>query len=225
MTATPGNSDGKGGNGIDHGAEVSSVQQAVDAAAAEAAAQKAEDEAADAAGINGDVVEPEIVAELTADQKRIVELELDIIQLQEKLRQYSEAVDKVRGEFERSKARIERENERMLDDHKARAVQSLLPVADSLQQALTTAGDGGPAFVQGIGIVQGEFDKALVELGLIRFDPTGEDFDPERHDALTMMPVADKAHDGKVVQVLHSGAMIGDKVVKAASVVVGKFMS
>ena len=210
--------DTHAGNGVDVTAEQAAGDDAVDLCVDESELQ--------AGGGDVDVeliAEPEL-PELTADERRIAELETELADAQHKLRQYSEAVDRVRLEFTRSKERIEREHARTLDDHKVKAVAGLLEVVDSLAQALNDAGDGGQAFVDGVRIVRGEFEKALADLGLSRFDPTGEDFDPNRHDALTMVPVADKAHDGKVVQVLHMGATVHDKVLRPASVVVGKFV-
>lgn len=173
-------------------------------------------------GVEEPVVEPE---PKTPEQLRIEELEAELHAANAKLRQYSDAVDRVRREFTESRGRLEREHARTLDDHKSKLVQGLLGVADTLDSALQGAGDGGKGFIDGVTIVRDEFAKALGALGLTRFDPTGEVFDPERHNALTMMPVTDKAHDGTVVQVLHAGAMVGEKVLRPASVVVGKLMN
>ncbi len=180
------------------------------------------DEVSEAPNVAPEAVQAEVV-ELTPEQQKIEALEAEIDQLQGRVRHYAEVVDRVRTEMQATRGRLEREHERVLDEHKAKAVEGLLPVADTLDSALKGADAGGEAFVQGVQIVRAEFEKALADLGLERFDPTGDVFDPGRHDALTMMPVADAAHDGKVVQVLHHGARVGDKIVRAASVVVGKY--
>ena len=188
--------------------------------------QTAEAEAAAAENTDAEVVE-ELAPEepKTPEHLRIEALERELVAANEKLRQYSEAVDKARSEFTASTARLKREQERLLDDQKMKLVEGLFGVSDTLHTALQGAGDGGQAFVDGITIVCNDFDRELAQLGLQRFDPTGETFDPERHDALTMMPVADAAHDGKIVQVVHAGAMVGEKVLRPAKVVVGKLMA
>ena len=200
------------GNGIDHGGHSDEPVEAVEnaAAAATGAPEKPED--------------PAPAAPKTTEQREIEALQRELAAAHEKLRQYSEAVDKVRQEFAASTARMEREQARLMDDKKLQVVTGLLDVSDTLHQALQGAGDGGKAFVDGITIVCSDFDKALGSLGLERFDPTGATFDPEQHDALTMVPVTDDAHDGKVVQVVHAGARVGDKVLRPAKVVVGKKM-
>lgn len=152
---------------------------------------------------------------------RIEELERDLDELGQKLRMYSETVDKMRREFEASKSRIKREHERSLEGDKVKAVTGLLSVLDDLDQALQ-ATDEDSSFVQGIRMIQRDFDAALVGLGLQRFEAMGESFDPERHEALTVMPVPAAEQHNKVVHVMKQGATVGGKVVRPATVVVGK---
>ncbi|MCB9737736.1 MAG: nucleotide exchange factor GrpE [Deltaproteobacteria bacterium] len=51
----------------------------------------------------------------------------------------------------------------------------------------------------------------------------GETFDPERHEAISMIPVTDPAQDNLVVQELKQGARVGEKVVRPATVIVGRY--
>lgn len=180
------------------------------------------DEAVETAEVVIEEPEVEVAPPKTAEELRIEALTTELTEAHAKLRQYSEAVDRARSELAASRSRLEREHARVMDDHKSKLVQGLLGVADTLDSALNGAGGGGKAFIDGVTIVRADFQKALADLGLTRFDPTGDLFDPNCHDALTMIPVADKAQDGRVVQVLHNGAMVGDKVLRPASVVVGK---
>ncbi len=162
------------------------------------------------------------VVELTQEQRRIEELESEIETMGHTLRSYAERVDRMRAEFDASKARIQREHERAIVGDKVKAVTGLLGVLDDLDQALANTGDADGAFVSGVQLIQKDFAAVLVGLGLERFDPTGEPFDPERHEALTVMPVPDAAQHNTVVHVMKQGALMDDKVVRAATVVVGK---
>jgi len=187
----------------------------IDVAAAEEAAGAAAsadgDEAASAAK----------VVQLSPEGKRIVALEDEVEALSHKLRVYSESVDRMRREFEASKGRIQREHERSLEGDKVKAVTGLLGVLDDLDQALAAVETETP-FVQGVRMIQKDCGTALAKLGLQRFEAMGEMFDPERHEALTVMPVPDAAQHNKVVHVMKQGAIVGEKVVRAATVVVGK---
>ena len=73
-------------------------------------------------------------------------------------------------------------------------------------------------------MIRTQFEAALATLGLQRFDGMGERFDPERHQAVTSVPVTDPTQDGRVIQSLSAGAVIGDEVVRAATVVVGQLL-
>ncbi len=165
-----------------------------------------------------EVVEAVVISPQAA---RILELETDLELLGQKLRTYSETVDQMRREFDASKIRIRREHERSLEGDKVKAVTGLLSVLDDLDQALSIV-EGDSPFVHGVRMIQKDFTTALSTLGLERFDAMGETFDPERHEALTVMPVPHAAQHNKVVHVMKQGALVGDKVVRAATVVVGK---
>ena len=195
--------------------EQSAEEHIDDASAAEAAPET--DEATEAAA-------PEPV-ELSPEQKRIEELEQEVETIGETLRSYAERVDRMRSEFEASKTRLKREHERTLEGDKVKAVTGLLGVLDSLDQALANAPSTEAAFVDGLNLIRRDFEGALNELGLVRFDPKGETFDPERHEALTVMAVPDEAQHNCVVHVMKQGALVGDKVVRAATVVVGQHTS
>lgn len=164
--------------------------------------------------------------ELTADQRRIVELQAQNEDLSKRLRQYAESVDRVKREFDATRARLEREHARQLSGDLARAAEGLLSVLDNLDKALASAEAGGdlPTFLQGVGMVRGDLEASLAKLGICRFEAVGERFDPERHQAMTTLPVSDPALDGRVVESFAAGAVIGEEVVRPAVVVVGKFV-
>jgi molecular chaperone GrpE len=50
----------------------------------------------------------------------------------------------------------------------------------------------------------------------------GERFDPERHEAMTLVPVSDPAQDGRVVGVMREAYSIGEDMLRPAGVAVGK---
>ena len=58
--------------------------------------------------------------------------------------------------------------------------------------------------------------------GLNIFESTGEDFDPELHEAITEIPVPDEDSKGKVVDTIEAGYTLNDKIIRHAKVVVGK---
>lgn len=157
--------------------------------------------------------------------KRIAELEARVAELQEQTRHYAQMYDKARVEFTAAQGRIQRENERNAKREQVKMVGALLGVLDTLDRSLDSVKGGqvGTAFVEGVQIIRQQFDAALTGLGLQRFDGIGEAFDPARHQAVTSMPVLDEALHDHVVQSLAAGVVVGDEIVRVASVIVGRY--
>ena len=160
------------------------------------------------------------------DAQRIAALEARVAELQDQTRHYAQSYDKARSEFAAARERMQREHERTVRRDQAKVVGGLLTVLDSLDRSLTSVQAAGPgqAFVDGVQMIRTQFEAALATLGLQRFDGMGERFDPERHQAVTSVPVTDPTQDGRVIQSLSAGAVIGDEVVRAATVVVGQLL-
>ena len=79
------------------------------------------------------------------------------------------------------------------------------------------------AFAKGVRIVRNQFLAALEALGLERFDPSGEPFDPTCHEAVSVVPAASAEEDQRVQHVLRSGYRQGEHVLRPAMVVVGRW--
>ncbi len=183
----------------------------------------AADQSSDAESVE-EVVE--VLDPLTPDQQRIVELQDELTDMGGRLRQYAVSVDRMRSEFEASKARLEREHQRMLASEKVEAAQGLLGVLDNVDKALASAeGATLEAFLAGVQMIRSDFETALGQLGIMRFDANGERFDPERHQAMTAVPVTDPALDSRVLESITAGAALGDNVIRPAVVVVGRYVA
>ncbi len=164
-------------------------------------------------------------ADLDTLRKKLADRDAEVAQLQDQTRHYAQSYDKARAEFASARERMQRENERSQKREQAKLVTSLLDVLDSLDRSLESVKNQPPGqpFVDGVHMIRGQFNQALQQLGLQRFDGLGETFDPARHQAVTVMPVPDAAQHDKVVHSVSSGALVGDEVLRPASVVVGKF--
>lgn len=133
------------------------------------------------------------------------------------------------AEMENLRKRTERE----VADARSRGVailaRDILDIADNLHRALEAvpaearaAGDGGlTALAEGVELTERALAKALEKHGVKRFDPAGEKFDPNLHQAMYEVPDASVA-PGTVVQVMQPGYMIGDRMLRPAMVAVAK---
>lgn len=126
--------------------------------------------------------------------------------------------------LEDAKARVERDVDRVHEETRSKLVSQLLPVLDNLDRAIAAAESNGdaPAVVDGVRMVQRQLEKVLLGYGLARFDALGAAFDPSVHEATSMIPVADADHDRRVVDQIEPGYMFGDRLLRAAKVIVGK---
>jgi molecular chaperone GrpE len=128
---------------------------------------------------------------------------------------------------------LRRRTEREVADSRTYGIASfardLLGVADNLRRALEAIGpearDALPpaaaAFFEGVELTERELLKVLEKHGVRRFDPLGEKFDPNVHQAMFEVPDPTKPA-GTVVQVVQAGFMIGDRVLRPALVGVAK---
>ncbi len=99
-------------------------------------------------------------------------------------------------------------------------VTPFLQVFDLFAMAVKAAetSDNIAAIQQGLSMIGVEYQKALDELGIVKFDAVDQKFDPELHDA-----VANETSDspeGTVIKQWNCGYKIGDRLLRPARVVV-----
>jgi len=100
----------------------------------------------------------------------------------------------------------------------------LLPVKDSLEMGLAAADGDNEAVTQlkeGTELTLKMLVSVLEKFGIEAIDPTGETFDPERHQAMSMQESADHAPN-TVMAVMQKGYQLNDRLLRPAMVVVSK---
>lgn len=97
--------------------------------------------------------------------------------------------------------------------------ESLLPVRDSLEMALKVDIPTVENFREGVEATLRQIAVAFDRHKLLSIDPVGERFDPNRHQAISMVPNAD-VPPNHVVSVLQKGYLINDRVLRPALVMV-----
>jgi len=128
---------------------------------------------------------------------------------------------------------LRRRTEREVADSRIYSVSSfardMLAVADNMRRALeavppelrSSAQAGVKALVDGVELTERELLKALEKNGIRQFDPQGQKFDPNLHQAMFEVPDP-SVPAGSVVQVVQPGYMIGGRVLRPALVGVSK---
>jgi len=103
-----------------------------------------------------------------------------------------------------------------------RVIQSLLPVLDHFDLALSLDPDKTTleTLLNGVRIVRDEINKALQLQGVEVITPqVGDEFDPNQHEAILRQPREGVAPDG-IVQVMQPGYRLGDIVLRPAKVAI-----
>ena len=103
-----------------------------------------------------------------------------------------------------------------------RLAKALLPVRDSLEAGVAAADKSDvEALLEGKRATLRLLDSALEQAGIVEFDPEGEPFDPNRHEAMTMQPSA-TAEPNTVLTVIQKGYSIHDRLLRPARVIVSE---
>ena len=99
----------------------------------------------------------------------------------------------------------------------------LLSVVDNLERALESSGDeqGGAALAEGVELTRKGFMDVLAKYGVEAVDPTGEPFDPETAQAMSMVEQPD-AEPNSVVAVMQKGYLLNGRLLRPAMVMVAK---
>jgi molecular chaperone GrpE len=154
------------------------------------------------------------------------QVERDLDELAETRRerdQYLELARRTKADFENYRKRVAKETSEALARGKADLARQLLPALDNLERALAAGKDpeAHRALVEGVAMVRDELHSRLEGAGVEAFDPTGEKFDPQLHEALSTRPAEDTEH-GVVLETLEKGYRLNGQVLRAAKVVVSQ---
>ena len=162
----------------------------------------------------------EVVEEAEAQettQAEEVKTETPEEKLTKELQSQKDMYLRLRAEYDNYRKRTQQEKLNIYADATAKAVEELLPLADSLiaaQNTTTTEVDK-----KGIELVSNQFFSCLEKLNVKAFGEVGDEFNPEFHNAVSMTENPDLEKNA-VAAVFQKGFKIGDKVIRPAMVVV-----
>jgi molecular chaperone GrpE len=181
-----------------------------------------QDATAESAGGEG----PANEAERVVDAEPQAEPEDELTVAQRERGEYLALAQRTQADFENYRKRAARDAAAAGERAKSGLVRELLPVVDNLERALDASsagerGDGQPAehLADGVRLVHSELVAVLARNGVEAFDPRGEKFDPELHEALSMRS-EEGAEPGTVLDVVEKGYRLNGGVLRPARVVV-----
>jgi len=126
-----------------------------------------------------------------------------------------------RADLENQRKRLAREIDTARRFANERLLADLLPVFDSLEAGLANAPQADPLRA-GVELTLRQLHKVAEANGLVEIAPAaGDAFDPERHQAMSMVDAAGIA-PGAVAQAFQKGYVLNDRLLRPAMVVVAK---
>jgi molecular chaperone GrpE len=137
-------------------------------------------------------------------------------QLEERQGQYA----RLFADFENFRKRTQREKEEEEDKITGKILKKFLPVVDDFERAklqIKPKTDAETTIHNSYQSVYKQLVKCLQDMGLVRMEPLGQEFDPNYHEAIAQEPSAEFA-EGAVMAELRPGFLISDRVLRHALV-------
>ena len=158
----------------------------------------------------GPETEPEVVeAELVTEDGELAQLRVE-------RDEYLAHLQRTQAEFDNFRKRTLRDQTVHLERATAGLIEQLLPVLDSFELALNSAGTDVERLRKGVELVYGELIGVLEKAGLERIEAHGKPFDPEEHEAV-MHVESDDGEPG-VRDVVRAGYRLKGRVLRPAMV-------
>ncbi len=187
-----------------------------------------EDVMAEEIGTKEDVVsegEEVVIAELDDEELSALEqMQAKIEELKSQLADKEDEVLRVAAEAQNLQRRLQRDLDNTRKFSNDKIIKAMIPVMDSFDKALEVIDDENcevttEAMIEGTQNTQKIFSKVLEENGIEIVNPVGEKFDPEKHEAMSMVPSPD--HEKNIIiDVFQKGYLLHGRVIRAAMVVV-----
>ena len=153
------------------------------------------------------------------DSAEAVAPEVSVESLQAQLDEANDAFLRAKADVENARRRADEEIQKARKFAVEGFAESLLPVIDSLEAALTVEQNTIEQMREGVAATQKQLLSALERNRVTQINPpSGEKFNPHQHQAISVVP-AEQAPN-TVVTVLQKGYLIADRVLRPALVTV-----
>lgn len=142
-------------------------------------------------------------------------------QLRSTIAQYKKAA----AEYDASSIRLRKDTAKETEKGRRTVLVEILSVIDDFDRALEASRESKDfdSFVEGVELIRQQLLDKMKGFGVARMDSPGKRFDPALHGVVSQVPVDDPDMDGTVVGTISEGYMIGDTLLRPATVAVGKY--
>lgn len=151
-------------------------------------------------------------------------IEAQLEKAQTTIKDYFDQIIRLRAEMDNNRKRSERD---IANAHKfalKNFAENLLPVVDSMemgQAAASTESASLESIREGSELTMNMLMQVLERNGIQQIDPLGEKFDPDKHQAISMVESTD-VEPNSVIEVMQKGFLLNERLIRPAMVVVAK---
>ncbi|MGB2271518.1 MAG: nucleotide exchange factor GrpE [Pseudomonadales bacterium] len=166
-------------------------------------------------------------ADSATEEDEADSLEAKLAALTEQLADAKDDQLRVQAEMQNLRRRAERDVESAHKFGLEKLINGLLPVLDNLDRAISAVPEDSAdneavkALLEGVELTRKSATDVLTRFSVEVLEPFGEPFDPQFHEAMTMVPSA-TAEPNSVVDVLQKGYTLNGRLLRAAMVVIAK---
>ncbi len=157
-------------------------------------------------------------------QDSIEVLKQELEEAQQKSQENWDKAVRVQADMENLKRRTQKDVENAHKFALEKFSKELLNVVDSLELGIQAASGDTPdveKLKEGMELTLKQLQAVLKKFNIEALDPTGEPFNPEHHQAMSMQP-SDEHEPNTVVNVFQKGYLLNDRLIRPAMVVVSK---
>ncbi|GAB6091330.1 nucleotide exchange factor GrpE [Spirochaeta dissipatitropha] len=148
-------------------------------------------------------------------------LEARIAELEEENSELKDKYLRKHADFENFRKRMLREKEEFAKYANQQILSDLVSVIDDFERAISSSvgSNDFQSFHDGIVMIEKQLVSMLENrYHLTRFDDQGQEFDPQRHEAVASAPAAEGQESAKVEEVFQKGYLLHDRVIRSAKV-------
>jgi len=175
-----------------------------------------------AEAVDTDILEPSTAE--AADVSLVQQLEESRAEIDALKKELDELKPRAQAEIQNIRRRAEQDVEKAHKFGLEKFATELLPVVDSLERAIEASqgdDDKTRAIREGVEMTLGLFLSSLEKFNVEQLNPQGEAFNPEHHQAMSMVP-AEGVEPNTVVAVVQKGYLLNGRLVRPAMVMVAK---
>ncbi len=167
--------------------------------------------AADAPGEDETLLDEDVASETSG----LEEPEADLVQVQQALTERTTDLQRLQAEYVNYKRRVERDRELVRENATYAALAPIVDVLDAIDRA-REHGD----LDDGFQAVTDQLERVVANAGLVKYGEPGDAFDPRLHEALSHIGEDPDVEVTTCKVIAKAGYRIGERVVRAAQVLV-----